>query len=104
MAPGRSPPNGLGPLASPVETTTIAAGDGRDLCVEMDVVFLGLALAGRRLVPVAVMLAGALIGAALIRHAQACDPLIIALAAVVTGSAASRQLGRTDPAWVHTQR
>ena len=225
MAPGRSPPNGLGPLASPVETTTIAAGDGRDLCVEMDVVFLGLALAGapgfsiaaslaamaafaagavlggwlgarhrdhrarlhssaaaaqavfvaialilaaasggtpaagyryaliaalgiamgiqnaaartiavpdltttvltltitgiaadsalaggagskagRRLVPVAVMLAGALIGAALIRHAQASDPLIIALAAVVTGSAASRQLGRTDPAWVHTQR
>jgi hypothetical protein len=50
------------------------------------------------------MLAGALLGAVLIRHAQAYDPLLIALAAVVTGAAASHQLGRTDPAWVHTQR
>jgi uncharacterized membrane protein YoaK (UPF0700 family) len=60
--------------------------------------------AGRRLVPVIVMLAGALIGAALIRHAQAYDPLIIALAAALIGAAASRQLGRTGPAWVHTPR
>jgi uncharacterized membrane protein YoaK (UPF0700 family) len=59
--------------------------------------------AGRRLVPVAVMLAGALIGAALIRHAQAYDPLVIALVTIVTGAAVSRLLGRSDPPWVHPQ-
>ena len=59
--------------------------------------------AGRRLVPVAVMLAGALIGAALIRHAQAYDPLVIALVTIVTGAAVSHLLGRSDPPWVHPQ-
>lgn len=76
-----------------------------------NVVFLGFALAGgdgsrsgRRLAPVTVMLAGALLGAALIRHARAYDPLLIALAAIIAGAAASYRLGRTGPAWVHTQR
>jgi uncharacterized membrane protein YoaK (UPF0700 family) len=59
--------------------------------------------AGRRLVPVAVMLAGAVLGAALIRHAQAYDPLVIALATIVTGAAVSHLLGRSDPPWVHPQ-
>jgi uncharacterized membrane protein YoaK (UPF0700 family) len=70
--------------------STLAGGDGSK--------------AGRRLAPVTVMLAGALLGAALIRHAQVYDPLLIALAAIITGAAASHQLGRTDPAWVRTQR
>jgi uncharacterized membrane protein YoaK (UPF0700 family) len=59
--------------------------------------------AGRRLVPVAAMLAGALLGAALIRHAQAYDPLVIALATIATGAVASGLLGRSDPAWVRPQ-
>ena len=59
--------------------------------------------AGRRLVPVAAMLAGALLGAVLIRHAQACGPLVIALATIITGAAVSRLLGRSDPAWVRPQ-
>ena len=59
--------------------------------------------AGRRLVTVAAMLAGALLGAALIRHAQAYDPLVIALATIVAGAAASRLLGRSDPEWVRPQ-
>jgi uncharacterized membrane protein YoaK (UPF0700 family) len=59
--------------------------------------------AGRRVVPAAAMLAGALLGAALIRHAQACDPLVIALATIITGAAASHLLGRSDPAWVRPQ-
>jgi hypothetical protein len=49
------------------------------------------------------MLAGALLGAVLIRHAQAYDPLVIALATIVTGAAASHLLGRSDPAWVRPQ-
>jgi hypothetical protein len=49
------------------------------------------------------VLAGALLGAALIRHAQAYDPLVIALATITTGVAVSRLLGRSDPAWVRPQ-
>ena len=56
--------------------------------------------AGRRLVPVVTMLAGALLGAALIRHAQAYDPLAIALATIIIGAAVSYLTGRTDPGWV----
>jgi uncharacterized membrane protein YoaK (UPF0700 family) len=56
--------------------------------------------AGRRLVSIATMLAGAVVGAVLIRHAQVYDPLAIALATILTGAVVSRLLGRSDPAWV----
>ena len=59
---------------------------------------------GRRLVSIIAMLGGALLGAALIRHAQVYDPLAIALATVVAGAAVSHLLGRSDPAWVRSQR
>ncbi len=58
--------------------------------------------AGRRLVSIVTMLVGALIGAVLIRHAQAYDPLAIALATIITGAVVSRLLGRSDPPWVRT--
>jgi uncharacterized membrane protein YoaK (UPF0700 family) len=57
--------------------------------------------AGRRLVPVVAMLAGALLGAALIRDARAYDALSIALAGIGLGAAVSYLTGRSDPAWVH---
>jgi uncharacterized membrane protein YoaK (UPF0700 family) len=57
--------------------------------------------AGRRLVPIVTMLAGALIGAVLVRHAQAYDPLVIALATIISGAAVSHLTGRADPGWVH---
>jgi uncharacterized membrane protein YoaK (UPF0700 family) len=57
--------------------------------------------AGRRLVPVVTMLAGALIGAALILHAQPYDSLAIALAVTVAGGVVSHLAGRSDPDWVH---
>jgi uncharacterized membrane protein YoaK (UPF0700 family) len=56
--------------------------------------------AGRRLVPIATMLAGALVGAVLIRHAQIYDPLAIALATIAAGAAASHLTGRRNPEWV----
>jgi hypothetical protein len=34
---------------------------------------------------------------------RAYDPLVIALATIVAGAAASRLLGRSDPAWVRPQ-
>jgi hypothetical protein len=49
------------------------------------------------------MLAGAFIGAVLIRHAQAYDPLVIALVVIILGAAATYTLGKRDPAWVRAQ-
>jgi hypothetical protein len=47
------------------------------------------------------MLAGALLGAALIRDARAYDALAIALAVIGLGAAVSYLTGRTGPAWIH---
>jgi uncharacterized membrane protein YoaK (UPF0700 family) len=58
--------------------------------------------AGSRLVPVVTMLAGALVGAVLVRHAPIFYPLAIALVTVVLGSVTSHVLGRSAPAWVRT--
>jgi uncharacterized membrane protein YoaK (UPF0700 family) len=55
--------------------------------------------AGRRLLAVVTMLAGALLGAALIRHAQPYYSLVIALAVIALGAAVAYTLGRPDPAW-----
>jgi hypothetical protein len=57
--------------------------------------------AGGRLTVVATMLAGALIGALLVRHAPIWYPLAIALVTITSGALASHILGRGDPAWVH---
>jgi uncharacterized membrane protein YoaK (UPF0700 family) len=57
--------------------------------------------AGSRLTAVATMLAGALIGALLVRHAPIWYPLAIALVTITFGALASHILGRRDPAWVH---
>jgi uncharacterized membrane protein YoaK (UPF0700 family) len=59
--------------------------------------------AGRRLVSIAAMLAGAVIGAVLIRHTQAFIPLAIALATIITGAAVSHLAGRLDAPWLHPQ-
>ena len=59
--------------------------------------------AGRRLLAIVTMLAGAFLGAALIRHAQAYDPLVIALAVIILGAAVSYTLGKPEPAWVRAQ-
>ena len=56
--------------------------------------------AGRRLVPVVTMLAGALVGAVLVRHAQPYDALVIALATIIAGAAVSHLTGRAGPGWV----
>ena len=61
-------------------------------------------IAGRRLISVAAMLAGAVVGAVLVVHAHIVDPLIIALIVTVIVAATTRALGAADPAWVHTRR
>jgi uncharacterized membrane protein YoaK (UPF0700 family) len=60
-------------------------------------------LAGRRLMAVAAMLAGAAAGAALVVHANVVYPLVIALVLVSLVAAWTRPLGTSDAAWVHAK-
>ena len=54
---------------------------------------------GRRLISVAAMLIGALVGAALVIHAHSVFPLVIALVVIVVVAATTWALGRSDPLW-----
>jgi uncharacterized membrane protein YoaK (UPF0700 family) len=56
--------------------------------------------AGRRLIAVAAMFVGALVGSLLIFHVSIVYPLVIALIVMVTIAVTTRVLSRTDPAWV----
>ncbi len=56
-------------------------------------------LSGRRLVSVAAMLVGALIGAALVIHVRIVFPLVIALIVIAVVAATTWALGRSDPPW-----
>jgi uncharacterized membrane protein YoaK (UPF0700 family) len=56
---------------------------------------------GRRLVSVAAMFLGALLGAALILHVHVALPLVIAAALVLGVALVSFTAGRSDPAWTH---
>jgi len=56
--------------------------------------------AGRRLIAVAAMLLGALIGAVLVVHVHIAYPLVIAVIATASVAAAALALGRSNPTWV----
>ena len=58
--------------------------------------------AGRRLIAVIAMLAGALIGAELVLHTEIYYPLLIALVTVLAGAIATYRLGKSEPAWVRS--
>jgi len=57
--------------------------------------------AGRRVTSVTAMLAGALIGAALVLHVAIVLPLVAALVALAVIAISAGALGRADAAWVH---
>jgi uncharacterized membrane protein YoaK (UPF0700 family) len=56
--------------------------------------------AGRRLISVAAMFVGALVGSLLIFHVSIVYPLVIALIVMAIVAVTARVLSRTDPAWV----
>ena len=56
--------------------------------------------AGRRLAAIAAMLAGALVGTALVLTGHIFYPLLIALVIVVAGAVTTYQLGLPEPDWV----
>jgi uncharacterized membrane protein YoaK (UPF0700 family) len=58
---------------------------------------------GRRLISIAAMFLGALVGAALILHVHVAVPLIIALAIVAVVAAVSHWSGRSNPPWTRVE-
>jgi uncharacterized membrane protein YoaK (UPF0700 family) len=58
---------------------------------------------GRRLISVAAMFLGALVGAVLVLHANVALPLIIALAIVVLVAVVSHMTGRSNPPWTRVE-
>jgi uncharacterized membrane protein YoaK (UPF0700 family) len=58
---------------------------------------------GRRIVAVAAMFAGALLGALLVLHARIVVPLAIAFVVIALVSVASYRAGRSDPPWTRVE-
>jgi uncharacterized membrane protein YoaK (UPF0700 family) len=87
-------------LAVPDLTTTVLTLTLTGIAADSALAGGGGSKAGRRLLAMVTMLAGAFLGAELIRHTQACYPLVIALAVIIAGAAATYLLGKADPAWV----
>jgi uncharacterized membrane protein YoaK (UPF0700 family) len=87
-------------LAVPDLTTTVLTLTIVGIAADSALAGGGGSKAGRRLLSVATMLAGAVVGTVLIRHAQVWWPLLIALVVIIAGAAATYTLGKADPAWV----
>jgi uncharacterized membrane protein YoaK (UPF0700 family) len=87
-------------IAVPDLTTTVLTLTITGLAADSALAGGGGSRAGRRLVAIATMLAGALIGAALVVHAHSYYPLVIALVAVILAGAVSHVLGKPGPDWV----
>jgi uncharacterized membrane protein YoaK (UPF0700 family) len=87
-------------LAVPDLTTTVLTMTITGIASDSGLVGGPGSHAGRRLLSAVTMLAGAVIGAALIIHARIYIPLAIAFITIAAGAATSGVLGRSDPAWV----
>jgi uncharacterized membrane protein YoaK (UPF0700 family) len=87
-------------LAVPDLTTTVLTLTIVGVAADSSVAGGGGSKAGRRLLSVVTMLAGAFLGATLVRHTGIYYPLIIALALIVVGAVTTRTLGQRNPAWV----
>ncbi len=88
-------------LAVPDLTTTVLTLTITGIAEDSALAGGGGSKAGRRLVVVATMLVGAVLGATLVLHAPVYYPLLIALVLIALGAATMYVLGRTSPAWVH---
>ncbi len=88
-------------IAVPDLTTTVLTLTITGIAADSTLVGGDGSRAGRRLVSVATMLAGAVIGAVLVLHAHIIYPLVIAFVIIAAGALTARKLGSSDPAWVH---
>jgi uncharacterized membrane protein YoaK (UPF0700 family) len=88
-------------LAVPDLTTTVLTLTIVGIAADSRLVGGSGSRAGRRLISVAAMLVGALVGSLLIFHVSIVYPLVIALIVMAIIAVTARVLSRTDPAWVH---
>jgi uncharacterized membrane protein YoaK (UPF0700 family) len=87
-------------LAVPDLTTTVLTLTITGIAADSALAAGGGSKAGRRLLAIVTMLAGALIGAVLIRHTHAFYPLVIATAVIALGAVTTYVLGRRDAPWI----
>ncbi len=87
-------------LAVPDLTTTVLTLTIVGISADSHLVGGSGSRAGRRLIAVAAMLVGALLGSLLIFHVSIVSPLVIALIVMASIAGTTRVLSRTDPAWV----
>ncbi|HEY2522598.1 MAG TPA: YoaK family protein [Streptosporangiaceae bacterium] len=90
-------------LAVPDLTTTVLTLTITGVAADSGLAGGGGSKAGRRLTAVVTMLAGALVGAVLVRHAPIWLPLGLAVAVTVAAAVTAYRSGKTDPPWVRTQ-
>jgi uncharacterized membrane protein YoaK (UPF0700 family) len=87
-------------IAVPDLTTTVLTLTITGIAADSTAAGGGGSHSGRRLAAIAAMLAGALIGTALVLTGHIFYPLLIALVIVLAGAVATYQLGSTEPDWV----
>jgi uncharacterized membrane protein YoaK (UPF0700 family) len=90
-------------LAVPDLTTTVLTMTITGIAADSTVAGGTGSKAGRRLIAIAAMLAGALVGATLVIHAHLFYPVLIALLVTAVVAATSAILGKPDAAWIHSE-
>ncbi|MFI5287818.1 MAG: DUF1275 family protein [Candidatus Dormibacteria bacterium] len=90
-------------LAVPDLTTTVLTLTITGLAADSAIAGGQGSKAGRRLIAVAVMLIGAIIGAAFVVNGRIVYPLIIALVVTAVAAIASRTLAGSDSRWIHME-
>jgi uncharacterized membrane protein YoaK (UPF0700 family) len=88
-------------LAVPDLTTTVLTLTIVGTAADSHIVGGSGSRAGRRLIAVAAMLLGALVGGVLILHVSIAVPLVIAAIVTASIAVATHLLSRSEPAWVH---
>ncbi|MFZ0130107.1 MAG: YoaK family protein [Candidatus Dormiibacterota bacterium] len=91
-------------LAVPDLTTTVLTLTMTGLAADSAIAGGQGSRAGRRLMAVAAMLIGAVVGAALVVNGRIVYPLILALVVTAIAAIASRALGGSDTRWLHVER
>jgi uncharacterized membrane protein YoaK (UPF0700 family) len=87
-------------LAVPDLTTTVLTLTIVGVAADSHLVGGSGSRAGRRLISVAAMFVGALVGSLLIFHVSIVSPLVIALIVIAIVAVTTRVLSRADPIWV----
>jgi len=91
-------------LAVPDLTTTVLTLTITGVVADSSIIGGSGSKSGRRLISVAAMLAGALVGATLVVHSHIYYPLVIVLVVTAIVVAATRLLATPEAPWIHADR